>query len=511
MVIDPVHGGRPLRGRSPRRAAVAVALAALGLLGLSGRAQAQPHRGHASLSTTVTVGRPLATPPIPASMIGVSIEYYAVAETLGPNSAHLDPVFAALMRQLSGEPSIRIGGESADWSYAPAPGLHPPRPVNFTIHRAFGSVLAATARQLNARYLLDLNLAADNPRLTAVEARTLVQDIGSPYVRALEIGNEPELYASLPWSRPPLPRIFARAPGYTPADYVSEFNRFSAGLPPIATAGPASGNPAWVVALAGAHPRGHRLGLLTLHEYALPRCGVPRSSPQFPTVTALARPATAANLAANVTPALAAAHAAHLPLRVDEIGDAACFGVPGVSNSFADALFALQASFDLARAGVGGVNFDTVPAAAHRLFNFWQSHGVWHASVSPIYYGLLMFNWAAPAGAHLLATSGSSATLSTYATETASDLRVLIVNPGGARTVTVNAGSQARPGILVGLRAPSAGATGGVTIGGESFAAGTTTGQLVGTPQARTVTPTDGAYTVAMPAHSAWLLELPRH
>ncbi|WP_249011472.1 glycosyl hydrolase family 79 C-terminal domain-containing protein [Conexibacter sp. DBS9H8] len=512
MVIDRVHGGHRRAGYRWRVLGATLTGVAVGLLGLTPSAGAHPARGASLSAAEVTVGQPLAAPPVPASMIGVSIEYYAVAETLGASPAHVNPIFTALIHQLSTEPSIRIGGESADWSYVPAPGLHPPRPVVFSIRPAFSSVLAATARQVNARYLLDLNLAADNPRLAAVEARTLVDGIGPQYVRALEIGNEPELYSTLAWSRPPLPKIFARPPGYTPADYIAQFNQFAAGLPSVATAGPASGSPAWVEALAAARSRADRLSLLTLHEYALRRCGVPPTSPEYPTVTALARPATAADLTANVGPALAAARARHLPLRVDEIGDAACFGVAGVSNSFADALFALQASYDLARAGVGGINFDTVPAAAHRLFNFWQVHGVWHASVSPIYYGLLMFNWAAPAGSRLLATTGSSATLSTYASETPTDLRVLIVNPDGARTVTVRAGiSTTHAAALVGLRAPSAGATGGVTIAGQRFSPATTTGTLTGTPQATSLTPTSpGTYTVTMPAHSAWLLEVPR-
>jgi hypothetical protein len=56
------------------------------------------------------------------------------------------------------------------------------------------------------------------------------------------------------------------------------------------------------------------------------------------------------------------------------------------------------------------------------------------------------------------------------------------------------------------LLAPRLGATAGVTLGGQSFGAVTTTGQLAGTPQLAMVKPRGGAYTVSLPAGSAALL-----
>jgi hypothetical protein len=56
------------------------------------------------------------------------------------------------------------------------------------------------------------------------------------------------------------------------------------------------------------------------------------------------------------------------------------------------------------------------------------------------------------------------------------------------------------------LLAPRLGATAGVTLGGQSFGAATTTGRLAGTPQLTTVSPRGGAYRVSLPAGSAALV-----
>ena len=100
---------------------------------------------------------------------------------------------------------------------------------------------------------------------------------------------------------------------------------------------------------------------------------------------------------------MAIAHAQHRQLRVDELNSVACRGRSGVSDTFASALWATDALFSLARAGVDGVNVHTLPDAAYELFAFSRHDGRWQAQVRPIYYGLQLFAQAAPPGARLLA------------------------------------------------------------------------------------------------------------
>jgi len=58
------------------------------------------------------------------------------------------------------------------------------------------------------------------------------------------------------------------------------------------------------------------------------------------------------------------------------------------------------------------------------------------------------------------------------------------------------------------LRAPRLDATGGVTIGGQSFGASTTTGTLTGSPVGFTLASTHGRFPVELPPASATLLTI---
>ena len=63
-----------------------------------------------------------------------------------------------------------------------------------------------------------------------------------------------------------------------------------------------------------------------------------------------------------------------------------------------------------------------------------------------------------------------------------------------------------RPGTFELLRAPSRRATNGVTLGGQSFGNETRSGRLAGGRNAATIAPVDGVYVVRLPAASAGLL-----
>jgi hypothetical protein len=185
-----------------------------------------------------------------------------------------------------------------------------------------------------------------------------------------------------------------------------------------------------------------------------------------------------------------------------------------VSQTFASALWALDTLFELARAGVRGVNVHTFPGAGYELFRVRRDGGRWSATVSPEYYGLLMFALAAPAGSRLLADPGEQpGPLKVWAT-LAPDrrIRVAIINksPDQDGSVLVRtSGSAAGSATLARLEAPNLTATGAVTLAGRSFGATTSTGRLAGTPQADELRPSGGGYNVDVPAGSAALLTLP--
>ena len=136
--------------------------------------------------------------------------------TLVRDPRALNPVFLQLVRNLDPgqSPVIRIGGDSADWAWVPAPGITKPLGAKVTITPDLLRVLGALGTHLDARLILGLNLEADNVSVARAEAVAFVRSIGRAHVRAFEIGNEPELYPVLGWYHSHGQSVPGRRPGY---------------------------------------------------------------------------------------------------------------------------------------------------------------------------------------------------------------------------------------------------------------------------------------------------------
>ena len=165
-------------------------------------------------------------------------------------------------------------------------------------------------------------------------------------------------------------------------------------------------------------------------------------------------------LADSVAAAVRASHARHIPVRIDEMNTIGCGVDRAVGESFASALWALDAAFNMARVGVDGINIASFPGATFELFKFSQAHGRWHALVEPEYYGLLMFAQAAPVGSRLLTVSPTppaARQVRAWATRAPDrTIRVVVINEGaGARVVRIRARGATRTGTLELLTAPS--------------------------------------------------------
>jgi hypothetical protein len=155
-------------------------------------------------------------------------------------------------------------------------------------------------------------------------------------------------------------------------------------------------------------------------------------------------------------------HRAGLVFRVDETNSVACGGKRGVSDTFASALWAVDALFSFARAGVDGVNIHVFPGAHYSLFQFGRAGENWTALVHREYYGLLLFARAAPPGARLLSV----------------------------KVATANGGR-------------------GVTLAGQTFGTSTSSGSLAGQQRTLSLDTVAGGYVVSLPAASAALLTIP--
>jgi hypothetical protein len=197
-------------------------------------------------------------------------------------------------------------------------------------------------------------------------------------------------------------------------------------------------------------------------------------------------------------------------LRIDEMNTDSCGSVPSVDHGFVSALWALDASFEMARVGVDGINLHSYPTAPYGLFTFTRAHGKWQGNVSPEYYGLEMFAQAAPPGARLLKLSGSlGGDVREWATRAPDGtLHVVLINDDTAqsRTVAVRIAGATGPATLERLRGKSISASTGVTLGGQSFGSSTETGALTGRSTNTSVAPTNGTYAVRVPPASAAML-----
>jgi hypothetical protein len=473
----------------------------------------------------VSIGAPAALAPIQPGFLGVSMEYNTVSAYEGGGPGGGNPVLGQLIRKLAPAqaPIVRIGGDSADWTWWPVDGMRQP----FGISESLSSKWVAKANELvastGARLILDLNLETDSTVIAVTEAHQLLAGIGAQHIDALEIGNEPQLYPLLPWYHTAAGKpAFGRPADYDLADYTKEFDRYASVLPAVSLAGPSIGH-SWVSQLAPFITSAHRGGMVTFHAYAVDRYGAAfrgrncsTASPRDParaTVPALLDPFASLALTRGLGPDIALAHDHGLSFRVDEMNAVTCAGAPGVSDTFASALWALNAVFAMADAGVQGVNIHTWRGSAGKLFGFSHGPAGWSATVRPEYYGLLMFSAAAPAGSRLLTTQQvNGGQVQAWATLTPDGtVRVVLINEGltQARSVLVGVSGRGRAAQVQRLQAPSAYSKTGVTLGCQSFDPVTTTGTIAGPACPSTVHASAGSYAVSLPAASAALLTIP--
>jgi hypothetical protein len=461
---------------------------------------------------TLTVGAPLKTPAIHPGFLGLSLEFRAVEAYAGTDPAALDAVFLQLVRNISPgqQPSIRIGGDSTDWAWWPTSSVRRPAGIRIDLTPQWLAVTHALAAKLNAKLTVGINLEADNAKLAAAEADAFVAGIGRNHVEALELGNEPELYHSYGWyENAKGDEVPGRPASWSFDRYLADYARIERSLPRVTLAGPAIGSPNWLAHVGSfAKAQRGRVRIVTVHRYGLAHCST-RS--RGPSIADLLAPEASSGLAKTTLPQVAAAHAHGDSIRVDEMNTVSCGGAPGVSNAFASALWTVDSLFAMARVGVDGVNLHTYSGATYELFEFKPVDGVWSAFVKPQYYGMLLFAQAAPARSRLLRVSGASGPVRAWATRAPDRrTRVVLINddPRHSRSLTVRIPGHNATASLERLLAPRLGARTGVTLGGQSFGAGTTTGQLAGAPQVGAVKSRDGAYAVTLAAGSAALLTL---
>jgi hypothetical protein len=450
-------------------------------------------------------------PAVAPGFVGLATEYWDVEKEVGTNPAEPDKAFEQIVRNLApyGGLSLRIGGDSTDWTWWPVPGEKQPPWVRWTMTPTWAAVTKRLADDLHAHLIVGINLEADSATVAGTEVREISSHIGSSVPITYEVGNEPELYSKFAFynNEHGLP-VLGRPKGYPLASIASQWSQIADALPRVRLAGPGYSSFNALPAVSQFLDSTSKLSLLTVHSYPLrsTRCGgKPKESGLF-------QPSSLQGLAGELGYWTSVAREHSIPVRVDEMNSVTCGGMPQLSDSFGPALWALNILPLYAEAGAAGVNFQTRPYTAQNLTQTSDTRSGWQVHVQPEYYGLLAFAQLTPPGSHLLHVSGMPAGLLAWAVSKPHGQETVVVTNVTANTTTagIQAADARGAATVEALRAASGRlrATEHVTLGGRTISP--STGQLTGTPVTTTVQSLHGTYDVKVPANSAAIVTFAR-
>jgi hypothetical protein len=441
---------------------------------------------------------------IPADFGGFSTyDVYDDEGTMGTEATGYNPIFRQLVKNLmfTGE-SFIISTEDDDGAAGGATSAPTANDVS-TIGQLY---LDLTGAGYDLKIIPGIaGLCTGNRALADAYGAAWIANLPRGALFALVMGNEPDGPCSI---------------GYGP--YLSRFQTYSAdilaldGGSGLKFMGPQfGGQEPWVLTSGNmdsfVNSESSVLWAAGQHWYALVGCG------NTPTLPQLLAPSAAIPSDPNLTSYVAYAHAHSVSFRISEMNSIDCGGTTGVSDVFAAALWILDALFNLANAGIDGVNiyWDEGVPGTYDLFGFTMSSAPysWNANVgsgflAPEYYGILVFQEATQNGATLIPCSVSTSANTTCwaVVDNAGVVRVVVNNKDltAQGTVAVSLPGHG-PATLKLLSAPAVTATAGVSYGGQTFD-GSGDGTLQGTPNAPTITPNGGVYGFSLGPTEAALL-----
>jgi Glycosyl hydrolase family 79 C-terminal beta domain len=426
---------------------------------------------------------------IPGAFMGFSHEWDGPVVLMGKPGG-TNPIYRQLIKNLlaygGGPIVIRIGGNTTDGTGEPVAGAVGP--------------MSQLAEDIGAKFTLGVNLGSDNVQLALDQARNYVDNMPKGSLNAIEVGNEPDLYYE----------NGLRSSSYNFNDYLADFAKWQGEISTVLPQGVGFMGPSWSLQrslpnlgafLAQEHPN---MSIVSQHYYAGTGTG---NAPDY-----LLQDSAATKGATTMASSVILAHNAGLPFRIGEMNSIAGGGEPGVSNTFASALWSLDTLFEFANTGADGVNIHgTSSSYALFTFDFAISGGKTTfrlLSVRPEYYGVLLFQQATANGARLLPVAlTTGANLKVWATkDTEGTVRIVLINKDQKAQGVVNISLPGfSSGVVSRLAAANYRATNGVTIGGQTFD-GSTDGNLQNAAQSETIEPMAGVYSVAVSPTSAVLL-----
>jgi hypothetical protein len=450
------------------------------------------------IPVSVSLGEGHSGAPVAQDFLGLSFEASALARLAGYAG---EGNLVTMLRSL-GAGVLRFGGVTSD-TFVGWTGESLARPAWAT--EALGTenlgALGTLARVSGWHVLLTIGLGHYEPEAAASEAAAAKAALGGS-LEAIELGNEPNSYAvhglrSEPWTSVQYDEQVAVYRG-----------AIEAAAPGIALAGPDVSGSSAFGKWGEAEVVDQRPALLTGHHYPLGCAQVPA-----PTIAGLLSPPIREAEAVSLQRYMAISQVGEIPFRLDETNTVSCGGVPGISNTFASALWAVGFLSQAMKMGVAGVNLEGNPTNCAGYTPLCattpETLAAGELSAQPEWYALLLLK--ALIGERPLRTITSAPTHPDIEVQTfrASDgaLHFVVVDddPPGSRNLALalHIGSGFHGASVLSLTAPSPAALSGVKLGGQAVASDGSWTPPSSLPHAANQ---DGAITVSVAPSSAALL-----
>ena len=342
------------------------------------------------------------------NFIGVSVEVAGMIEYVGVKGDRRSYAQAlANLRKSVGDyagPTIRIGGNSADAScWGPdATSLCVSHNITAADLAAYRTFVTTTAKDVNTSLVIDTNFGSSVlpsaytvPYIKALNASGM-WDI----ISAVEIGNEMGLYHE---QKHPY-----RNASYTFEEYFVEFGEFvdaavAAGLPEGKIRGGT-----WCCNPKGDYAAGLQRYLseygaqfnsMSLHQYAVSYCSKNANQTILGEDQAYGALHNVYSANTSYTSLIDVVTANNIPFFMGEANTASCGGIPGVSDTFAAALWAMDYLPTLAQTNASGIHFH---GGTHGAYTPLAYNTAGDLQVRPLYYGMLAFAEFSANGARFL-------------------------------------------------------------------------------------------------------------
>lgn len=451
------------------------------------------------------------TVTIPKSFTGLSVDYQSIPYYTGNADKGLNQIFIRLLTNLgtfgNGQGVLRIsrGSDFSWWN----PGSMPrPKGIIYDINYDWITVTTEIARQTGIKFILGLNFAQGEPKLAKDWIFVTSKLFPKNSIIAYELADAPELFSTKLFYGKDNKSVILKNSGWNFEQFNQEYNNYLIKLKEIIDvkadlAGAGFINKEWLANLNEfVELNKNELNVISQKIYPLGKTY---------TYKDIIAQSTIQNQIDLVKEYVNQASANSLKYRITELNISET-GIANVSNSFYSALWMADFLFELANAGVCGVNVHNTGISYANAFNFyWRDDNKTTAHINPVYYGLVLFSDATQNNSTLLNTEiHSDHNIKAWSSiDTLGTRRITIINKDefAAGKIMIKVSGADEKGELIRLESEKVTDSLGVRFAGKTFDA-TNDGVLSGTYKFESIIPNDGTYEIIIPKLSAAVLTI---